>query len=167
MSDVSEPGPPADTGLSLRPIIDAVVEFFGDDGWTVDRLDGQVAVRVMFRGEHGEWPCYAQAREADRQLVVYSACPVAVPPDRRLAVAEMITRCNFGLLIGNFELDMNDGELRFKTGLDVEQTELTGHLIRPLVYANVLSMDRFLPAILRVIYGGESPLDLASEFGLS
>lgn len=120
----------------------------------------------MFRGEHGEWPCYAQAREADRQLLLYSTCPVAVPPDRRVAVADMITRCNFGLLIGNFELDMNDGELRFKTSLDVERTELTSDLIRPLVYANVLSMDRFLPAILRVIYADESPAALALEFGL-
>ena len=122
---------------------------------------------MMFHGEHEEWPFYARGREADRQLLIYSSCPVSVPPDRRLAVADMITCCNFGLLIGNFELDMNDGELRFKTGLDVEQTELTESLIRPLVYANVLSTDRFLPAILRVIYDGESPADLASEFGLS
>lgn len=150
----------------LRLILVAVVDFFTRDDWVVERLDGDSAIRVMFRGEHGEWPCYAQAREADRQVMFYSACPVSVPVDRRLAIAELLTRCNFGLLIGNFELDMNDGEVRFKTGLDVEETELTDHLLRPIVYANVLSMNRFLPAILRVIYGNEEPAAVAAEFAV-
>ena len=72
-------------------------------------------------------------------------------------VAEFITRANYGLKVGNFEMDMDDGEARFKTSIDVEKSELTRMLVSNLVYINVWTMDRYLPGILSVAYGSETP----------
>jgi hypothetical protein len=60
-------------------------------------------------------------------------------------------------LIGNFELDLVDGEIRFKTSNDVKNDRLSSALFQPLVYTNVVMMDRYLPGIMAVIYGGVSP----------
>jgi hypothetical protein len=61
------------------------------------------------------------------------------------------------MIIGNFELDYNDGEIRYKTSLDVEETPLTDALVRHLVYANVLTMDKYFPGLMRVLYAGIDP----------
>lgn len=74
-------------------------------------------------------------------------------------VAEYLTRANYGLPLGNFEMDFSDGEVRFKTSLDVEGEEymLTPAMIKSLVYSNVLTMDRYLAGMMAVIYGDASP----------
>ena len=78
-------------------------------------------------------------------------------------MAEFITRANFGMIIGNFELDYSDGEIRYKTSVDVEEVEVTDPLVRHLIYANVLTMDKYFPGLMRVLYGGISPVEAIEE----
>jgi hypothetical protein len=61
------------------------------------------------------------------------------------------------MTIGNFELDFNDGEIRYKTSIDVEGDHLSSALIKTLVYTNVSMMDQYLPGIKAVIETGVSP----------
>ncbi|MEB3294607.1 MAG: hypothetical protein VKJ24_15735 [Synechococcales bacterium] len=60
------------------------------------------------------------------------------------------------LITGNsnhFELDFNDGEIQYKTSIDVEGDRLTPALIKRLVYTNVAMMDDYLPGIQAVVAG--------------
>ena len=139
-------------------LFEIVEQFFIDDEWYFSRLDGQTLLQANFSGKNGRLNCYAQTHEEQFIVFFYAICPVNVPEERRLAVAEFLTRANFGLKVGNFEMDMDDGEVRFKTSIDVEKAELTRALVSNLVYANVWTMDRYLPGVLTVIYGSESPL---------
>ena len=65
-----------------------------------------------------------------------------------MAIAHFLTLTNYGLIIGNFELDLSDCEIRYKTSIDVEGDRLTPALIKRLVYTNVTMMDQYLPGIL-------------------
>ena len=147
----------------MGEIFDAATSFFKEDGWSFTQLEEQPILRLGFQGENGQWTCYAQAREEQAQLLFYSACPVKAPEDRRMALAEFLTRANYGLFIGNFELDMNDGEIRYKTSIDVEGDRLTPALVKPLVYANALMMERYLPGIMSVIYGDVAPAEAVAR----
>jgi hypothetical protein len=138
-------------------IFNAMVAFFDEDDWEYNSLEGLPILSLVFAGKSGKWVCYAQAREEQHQFVFYSVCPVNAPPNRRAAAAEFITRANYGMIIGNFEMDYDDGEIRYKTSLDVEGIGLTAPLAKHLVYANVIIMDQYLPGILAVIYGNSSP----------
>ena len=64
----------------------------------------------------------------------------------------------FGLLIGNFEMDMSDGEVRFKTSIDVEGDRLSTALLRRLVDLNLEMMDKYLPGLHAVIEEGTPPV---------
>lgn len=154
-------------------LLDKLTEFFTEEEWEFQALANRGILRMGFSGENGHWPCYAQARETQQQIVVYSICPLRVPEELRPAMAEFITRANYGLVVGNFEMDYEDGELRYKTSLDVEDTEATMELIRHIVYGNVTTLDRYLPGILAVLGGAKSPeaavlaIDEAKEPDLS
>jgi hypothetical protein len=144
-------------------IFEEMINFFTADDWPFVQLPEQPTLQISFQGENGKWNCYARARVEQQQLVFYSICPVNAPEDKRLAVAEFITRANSGMIIGNFELDFSDGEISYKTSIDVEGDRLSAALIQRLVYANVTMMDEYLPGILSVIYGNLSPKDAIAQ----
>jgi hypothetical protein len=141
----------------MSDILDTLVEFFKQEDWTCTPLEGQSVLQTQFQGENGSWTCYALAREEEAQFVFFSVCPVNAPDNQRSNLSEFITRANFGLMIGNFEMDWDDGEIRFKTGIDVEGDRLTIALVRQVVYANVLMLDMYLPGLLSVLYGQVTP----------
>ena len=57
---------------------------------------------------------------------------------------KFLIRANYGMMIGNFEMDFTDGEIHYKTSIDVEGDKLSSALIKRLVYANVMMMDEYL-----------------------
>ena len=55
--------------------------------------------------------------------------------------------------IGNFELDFDDGEIRYKTSIDVEGGELIDKMIDNLLRANLTTTDRYFGGLMELIYG--------------
>ena len=137
----------------MSELFEALQTYFRGVGWPflVDAQD--TVLQLEHGGQQGTWLCYAHAREAQQQLAFYSIYPHLIPPLQRLAMAELLTRANFGLIIGNFELDLDDGEVRYKTSVDVEGTRLSIALIRQVVNLNVATMDRYWPAIQHTLAG--------------
>lgn len=152
-------------------IFEAMESFFIEDDWEFQRMENMPVISMGFSGKNGKWTCYAQARESQQQFVFYSVLPINVPDDKRADMAEFIIRANYGMIVGNFEMDYSDGEVRYKTSIDVEGAELLPALVRQLVYANVIITDRYLPGVMSVIYGGKTPveaiIDIESDTGSS
>ncbi|BAY64743.1 hypothetical protein NIES22_48430 [Calothrix brevissima NIES-22] len=144
-------------------ILDTIINFFKADEWAFMEIPGQPALQLPFQGNNGKWNCYARARSEQNQFVFYSICPVNAPQNKLLAIAEFITRANSGMIIGNFELDFNDGEISYKTSIDVEGDRLSFALIKRVVYANVTMMDEYLPGIMSVIYSNVKPVDAIAQ----
>lgn len=144
-------------------IMSALMAFFDEEEWSYARVPDRPILKLGYTGKTGNWTCYAQVRELDEQVLFYSICPLTVGPAKRLAVAEYLTRANYGLIIGNFEMDLDDGEIRYKTSLDAENSELTSGMIRNAVYASVLMMDKYLPGILSILGGNVPPKQAIDE----
>jgi hypothetical protein len=138
-------------------------QFLEEDGWHPQQLEGQPVYRMGFAGRNGQTTCYAQIRMDLEQFLFYVMAPIKAPEDTLHAVAEYIARANYGMRIGNFEMDFSDGEMRYKSSLDFEASALTPGLIRNAIYPAVETMDRYLPGLLAVIYGGLPPADAIAE----
>ncbi|NES83456.1 MAG: YbjN domain-containing protein [Moorea sp. SIO2B7] len=131
-------------------IYTTVINFFKAEEWPFLEEEDKSILYMNFKGENGEWSCLAKVKEEENQFIFYSLYP-AVPEEKRQAIAEFITRANYGTILGNFELDFDDGEIRYKTSIDVEGDSLSFALIQQMVYANVMMMDEYLPGIMAVI----------------
>jgi hypothetical protein len=141
----------------LSGLFDVVMSYFMEKGWPVAKHDELPILRLEYEGDNGSWFCYARVREDADQLVFLSVLSEKAPEDKRMAIAEYLTRANFGLNIGNFEMDFDDGEIRYKTSIDVTDATLTPGLIDPLVKASLVAMDDYLPGIRSVIAGETTP----------
>jgi hypothetical protein len=132
-------------------LFESLVHFLQQENWSVQVPDQGTSLQTTYSGQNGSLVCLTKAREQAPQVVFYALCPLRVPADQRGAIAEFITRANYGLVIGNFEMNWTTGEVRFKTSLDVGDTYLSDSLIRPLVYGAVSTMDTYLPGIQAVL----------------
>ncbi|MGE5602853.1 MAG: YbjN domain-containing protein [Nitrososphaerales archaeon] len=157
-------GNSGETRSSLRAL-EAVDAFFTEDGWSFEQMPERPILRLPFQGKGGRWNCYAQIRVTRdvEQILFYSVLPLNVPADKLSAIAEFITRANYGMALGNFELDYNDGEVRYKTSIDVTDTEITSNLLRPLIYTNVLMMDKYMSGLMAVVYADVSPAEAVKQ----
>ena len=81
-----------------------------------------------------------------------------VPDDRRVAVAELLTRINTRLGFGNFELDFDDGEVRFRIGADVEGGWLAESVVDRMMSYALGTLDRYHQAVMAVAFGGTEPV---------
>lgn len=142
--------------------LDAAAGWFAANG--VEVTDDGDRLVLGFTGANGAYPCVLLAREPQDELIFYSVAPVSVPHEQRVAVAMLLTRLNYGMALGNFELDVDDGEVRYKTTVALAGRDAGDEVLRPLVTVNVSTMDRYLPALQEVL-GGADPHDVARRAG--
>lgn len=138
-------------------------QFLQEDEWYPQQIEDKHVYRMGFSGKNGQTTCFAQIRADLEQFMFYVVAPVKVPENLRLSVAEFTTRANYGMRIGNFEMDFKDGEIRYKSSLDFEGATLTPALIRNAIYPAVQTMDRYLPGLMSVVYGGNSAADAIAQ----
>lgn len=140
-----------------------LTSFLDKDEWFPRRIEGKYAYSMSYSGKNGDLRCYAIIRVDLEEFLFYAVAPVKAPEEVRPAIAEYLTRANYGLRIGNFELDYTDGEVRYKSSLGFEGQMLTSDLIRNAIYPAVHTMDRYLTGLLRVSFGGATPLEAIEE----
>jgi hypothetical protein len=154
------PKPVNQNGLNAFEVLS---NYLDEDEWFPRRIEGKYAYSMSYSGKNGDLRCYAIIRVDLEEFLFYAVAPVKVSEEVRTAVAEYLTRANYGLRIGNFELDYADGEVRYKSSIDFEGQQMTTELIRNTIYPAVHTMDRYLPGLLRVSFGGATPHEAIDE----
>lgn len=124
--------------------------------------DDMISFRLEDEGGN-EWGCLALADEQSEQAIFYSVVLETTPPEHRPEVMKFVTLANYGMQVGNFELDLEDGEVRFKTSIDVEGVELGEGLLRNMVELNILMMGLYYDGLVAVMRGGMTAEEAIAE----
>ena len=150
-------------GVNEMTLTERVESFFIEDGWSPEKLESAPVYRMKYSDRNGEWTCLAIVKEEHQQFLFYSICPANALEHRRSAILDYLNRLNVILDVGNFEMDMEDGEIRFRTSIDAEEEPLSSTLIKNLVYMNVLTMNHYLPGLIAVNLAGEDPEEVVKR----
>jgi hypothetical protein len=140
----------------MRTIFEAVTEYLQADDWPLHRIGDDSAYSTTYQGRHGRWVCIAIAYEERRSFVFYSSSPLPARAERRAVVAELIATANYHLELGNFELDPDSDDIRFRTSIQMPGHDLAPLPIANLIATNVATMDAHLPALQAVLDEGAS-----------
>ncbi|MEI2612271.1 MAG: YbjN domain-containing protein [Candidatus Promineifilaceae bacterium] len=148
-TDFSEPLPGSSTDH-----LTTFCAFFQSQGWLFTRIKGRDdVVELSIKSNHYVLNCRAFVNRSMDQCAFYSFAPGKVSVGMRVAAVEFIMRANYGLIIGNLEMDWINGDVRCKTSIDVHGDDLSIALIQNLVEANVALMDLYLPGLQAVMTG--------------
>jgi hypothetical protein len=101
---------------------------------------------------------FAHAPPDEALLTFLLILPVAIPAERRAAMGEFLHRLNQSIRAGAFELNYDEGEVRFAlaTLLAPDQTVPVEALQVWLTLA-MTQVDGFSPALMKVAFGNASP----------
>lgn len=148
-----------------QKMLQTMMDLLEQVGWTYELVPEEEGTLLLNyeQPDVGAWTCYALARERQQQCLFYSEFPVEIPKDRWSAVTEFLMLANYGMPIGNFEMNLDNGKIRFKTGIDIEGDRLSRALFKGIVQANLTMMTRYLPGVVEVGLEGVSPRDAIEE----
>jgi len=129
-----------DAGLAPKPLTEAqgFTITFDDDGPNVDGM--------------------AHILDGEDRFVFLLIFRDRVPDAFRPSVMEFLTRVNYGMAIGGFEMDLNDGEVRFRCGVDFRGQRLPPWLIRNSIVAAMDAVEAYAQGLEKVATGESSGL---------
>lgn len=138
----------------MSDLIDIAVAALRELEWEYKRVEQFPVVSVAVEAPNGAIDLFVHAHADTERLLVYLRPQGLQIENRQLpAMADFLTRANYGLPLGNFELDMNDGELNFKNSVDVRGGTLTVAMVKTLMLFGIESMNRYLPGMRAVLQG--------------
>lgn len=138
---------------------EALVRYLEENRWKFERHDPENTINLGFAGRNGCYRCFASIDEGDNLFQFFSFIPMRVPEEKRAAIAELITRANYGLKLGKFEMDFEDGEIRFHTSTRYGEGLLHEDVIRDIISINLFTVDRYFPAFANVLFADEDPAE--------
>ncbi len=139
------------------PIYNMLVEYCSDRNYPFAEFRDQTSLRIEVTADQGDWLCIVQAHEEIHRCIIYSRVNDLTPEDQREAMAIFVTRANYGLPMGCFELDLDDGEVRFRTSIDVGGDRFSPALLDNLLTGNWTIMNKYLPGLEAVMSGKLPP----------
>ncbi len=130
-----------------------VKDFLKSQDWQFTQIQDKNVIFFGISGKNGNFQCYANLRENKKKFIFFSICGANTPLEKRLSMLELLNSFNYKLFFGNFEMDLEDGEIRFKTSVSYSNLDLNQHFIKELIMTNINIMDKSLAAIMKLMFG--------------
>jgi hypothetical protein len=92
-------------------------------------------------------------------LQIFIQYPVLVKEKFLPLAMEFITRANYGLILGNFEMDIKDGEVRYHISHLMPEGKLDDDTICRLFGTAMGTSDRYFGPFMKLLFAGETPED--------
>ncbi|MFT5119277.1 MAG: hypothetical protein ACI9ST_001128 [Psychrobacter glaciei] len=140
-------------------IVDCLKQYFNDKQWHYTHYrpqtsgdkssDSQITHHLSLRMRHKQLNCgyLFRVQEKTKLLAVYGILPFLIPESHQSAAMLLITQINYDMLIGNLEMDINDGEIRYKHAVDVETVgindEIIEHLLQSVIAMTTVANELF------------------------
>lgn len=142
-----------------KEIADAIRNFLDEDDWkySFDEQLGMFRFGLNLGGKLKNVNYIIDVKEDE--YVSYAISPVGVDQndrERMAVMTEFICRANYGLKNGNFELDVRDGELRYKSYVDCDGIIPTEDMIRHSITCPGTMFKRYSEGIVGIIFNDES-----------
>lgn len=139
-----------------KRIADAIKSFLTRDDWNFYFNDqrGLFQFDMGLRGQIKKVSYIVDVRA--EEYIVYAISPLGVDQDNEEMMAEManfLCRVNYGVVNGNFELDMRDGEIRYKCFVDCEGITPSAEMVRNSLQCPAAMFDWYGAGIFDILIG--------------
>ncbi|MDP4160314.1 MAG: YbjN domain-containing protein [Bacillota bacterium] len=137
-------------------------EILKDNGWEFDFDNRNEIIKLEIRGVNANFHSFLLVDEEQESLLCNTHINQKIPHSTRLEVCDFMSRVNYELANGNFEMDMDNGEIRYRTFLDLADAEPSKDQILNIVWNGVLGFDTYYPGLMKLVYGDCSAEDAAA-----
>jgi hypothetical protein len=137
-----------------------VVDFCEEAGIKFRAEPDIKGVFFSMRGKMAIYDVALLVTHEDEVFQIYITIPIATTEERlRPLVAEFVTRANHRIVVGHFDYDFDEGRLRYHIGHPFGERGLDEDTVGRLFATAMGTADRYFPALMRALVGGETPAD--------
>lgn len=147
-------------------IANAVCDFLNEDDWhfSFDQERGIFKFGLRLKGKLKKINYIVDIKDDEYLVYAISSLGADEEDSEMMAnMAEFICRANYGLKMGNFELDFDDGEVRFKVHVLCKGITPTAEMIKRSIYCPASMFKRYGSGIVDIIFGNASGKDAVDK----
>ncbi len=133
--------------------INIVKDFLNSQAWQYTQVKDSNILIFGIKGRNAKFQCIADFQEEDKRFFFFSVCGANTPSENRSEMLDLLNFLNFDLFFGNFEMNPENGEVRFRTSISLNHIELNADFLEEIIMSNIITMDNNLPSILGVMFG--------------
>lgn len=142
--------------------VEAIKRFFDTDGWKYEYDEEHSIFHTgMNMGTIGKLDIAILIR--DNYYLVYAMFSASAEEEQYVRVSEYLHRVNHGLNNGNFEMDFEDGEIRYKTYVNFDGLQLSEEVVRDSILIPIFMFDTYGKNLVRLMLGESDPKTLIDE----
>ena len=147
---------------TLPEVRAAVENYFERDKLKYEPFNERNVARAVYgiKAKFGHADVFFHAYK-DR-LVIHIMIPLNAGEEERAKVGEFLLRANYGLKVGCFDFDFNDGEISYRMSIYCGNKEFTPPTYEQIDFAVVVGLsmvDRYGDALVKVMFGLVEPID--------
>ena len=140
--------------MEKSAVIDAVRDFLDDEGYRYEYNVEREFLRLGFRVNCKLKKVRVIIDIKDFGFVVYAIPEISADKDTIAELSKYLTMANYGILNGNFELDYDDGEVRYKSWVGTEYLEsLPRDMIDEPLSVSLMMVERYGDGIAAIAMG--------------
>lgn len=149
-----------------KEICRAIKKFLDEDDWhyEVDEKNEVITTGLNLSNKLKSSRIVIDLR--DDKYLVYFSISLNTEEKERPEMLDLLNRINYGLMFGCFEMDLKDGEVRFRYAVDCDGTVPTSAIIKHSLYRPAMTMDKYGNAIVQVLMGvatGKEAYEMAQK----
>jgi len=138
----------------------SVIDYLDFKEFNYNSEPDEFRVTLTMSGRNANFRFNSRITHGGEYIQVTSYYPFYVREETlRPSVAELITRANYNMPLGKFEMDMKDGEVRFHITQIIGDQALSPSVIEKLFMTSFFTIDRYFPAFMQHIHAGYTPED--------
>lgn len=137
-------------------MLKAIKSFLKEQEWEFSKNEESNVFMFGIGGESGIIQLIIDIKDDNERVVVYSFCGSNCPKKKQKDMLKLLNYINYQIFLGNFEMDQEDGEIRFRTSTYFDNIKPTVGFVESLVFPNIYAMDKNLSSIMGLIHGGLS-----------
>ncbi|MCB9032954.1 MAG: hypothetical protein H6553_03875 [Chitinophagales bacterium] len=132
-------------------LVETITQYLDKIKWKY-HLENEQQIKFGVKLDKIKLDCLFDVQQENNIVLFYSVFPIMVDYNLRNTISEYITRANFGLKIGNLEMDFKDGEIRYKTYANTDFNCFNEAIVRHILHANIQTFDRYIQGIVKILF---------------
>ena len=124
-------------------VYEMVKRHLEEHNFSFEPHDDDHVITMTVHGEDLPQPTIIRVLDEREILQVLSPIPAHIPEDKRLDAAVAVATANYGMINGCFDLDMSDGEIRYRVTQSFADMDLSDKFLRYFFGVCFFTTDKY------------------------
>lgn len=151
---------------TTKEIRTAVEKFFKRSGIKYKKFDNENVASATYSVDTRFGHATIFFHAYNDRLILHTIIPIKANEEERPKVAEFILRANYGLKVGGFDFDFEDGEISYRMSLyfGIEEFKPPTHeQIDFAIICSLVMVEKYGDALVKVMFGLVEPVDAIED----